>query len=124
MSTPAAEGGSTPEGVDPALHGVSSPQAATTIGGQSSRISGSEPSLDGEDAEARPTDGSEPAYEGHLPSPGALTPSQSGGLSPREEIQQAVDIEMSGEQLTPEQSERRAEGERYAAGDAAGESAR
>ncbi|NHC46125.1 hypothetical protein [Motilibacter aurantiacus] len=111
-------------GVDPALHGAASPHAATTIGGQGTRISGDEPALGGEAAEPRPTDGSQPAYEGHLPSPDAPTPAQTGGLSPREEIQQAVDIEMGGEQLDDEQRARRAEGERYAAGNAAGESGR
>ena len=110
------------EAVDPALHGTSSPQAATTIGSQGTRVSGDEPGL--EDEGTRPTDGAEPAYEGHLPSPGALTPAQSGGLTPRDEIQQAVDIEMSGEQLDAGQIARRAEGERYAASNAAGENAR
>ncbi|NHC13897.1 hypothetical protein [Motilibacter deserti] len=121
MTSGASEQDST---VDPALHGEASPHAATTVGGQSSRISGDEPGLEGADAEPRPTDGGQPAYEGHLPSPGAPTPAQTGGLSPREEIQQAVDIELSGEQLSAEQSARRAEGERYAAGNAAGENAR
>jgi len=55
-----------------------------------------------------------PAREGHLPSPDALRPGETSyGETARGEIQEIVDIEMSGEQLTAEQRAVRAHGEEH-----------
>jgi hypothetical protein len=54
----------------------------------------------------------EPAREGHLPASDALRPGETHhGSTARDEIQEVVDVEMSGERLTDEQRAVRAHGE-------------
>ena len=56
----------------------------------------------------------EPATEGHLPASDAVSPSDTyRGSTVRDEIQQMVDIEMSGESLSAEQKAVRTHGEAH-----------
>jgi len=56
----------------------------------------------------------EPAREGHLPASDALRPGEThNGSTARDEIQEVVDVEMSGERLTDEQRATRAHGEEH-----------